>query len=209
MRPVPEPEVHERIIALYEENAEAWDRQRGRDLHEKAWLDRFVALLPVGGRLLDIGCGAGEPIARYLIERGFGVTGIDSSPSLIGLCRLRFPEQEWRVGDMRRLQLGRRFDGLIAWHSFFHLAQQDQRTMFPRFAAHAAPGTALMFTTGPEAGEGIGTWQGEPLHHASLSPDEYEALLAKHGFEVVERRLRDPDCREASVWLARRHRAAT
>ena len=52
--------------------------QRGRDLHERSWLDRFAAMLPEGGTILDIGCGVGEPIARYLIERGFAVTGVDS-----------------------------------------------------------------------------------------------------------------------------------
>lgn len=194
----------ERIIPLYEENAAAWDAQRGRDLHERAWLDRFVAQLPAGGEILDLGCGSGEPIARHLIERGFRLTGVDSSPSLIALCRERFPEQEWIVADMRALDLGRRLDGLIAWHSFFHLAQDDQRSMFPRFADHIRPGGALMFTSGPKAGVEIGRWQGEPLHHASLDSDEYRALLGDNGFEPVEWRLSDPDCGEACVWLARR-----
>ena len=75
--------------------------------------------------------------------------------------------------------------------------------MFPRFAAHAKPGAALIFTSGSEAGEAIGEWQGEPLHHASLDPEEYEKLLDENGFELVERRLHDPECGEATVWLAR------
>ena len=96
-------------------------------------------MLPEGGAILDVGCGSGEPIARHLIERGFALTGVNSSEALIGLCRARFLDHEWIVGDMRRLDLGRRFDGLIAWHGFFHLAAADQRRMFPRFAAHAKP----------------------------------------------------------------------
>lgn len=43
----------ERIVPLYEQNAAAWDRMRGRDLHEKPWLDRFLALVPAGGTILD------------------------------------------------------------------------------------------------------------------------------------------------------------
>lgn len=194
---------HERIIGLYEENAAAWDRQRGRDLHERPWLDRFAALLPAGGSILDIGCGMGEPIARWFIERGFAVTGIDSSASLIALCRARFPGQEWIVVDMRALDLGRRFDGLIAWHSFFHLSPEDQRPMFAGFAAHVKPGGALMFTSGPEHGEAIGAWQREPLYHGSLDPPEYEDLLRRNGFVGVTHRLRDPDCGSSTVWLAR------
>ncbi len=195
--------MSERIVDLYEAHAGAWDRQRKRELGlEAAWLDRFAALLPAKATILDIGCGSGEPIARHLIERGFALTGVDSSPSLIALCRQRFPGHEWRVADMRALGLGRRFDGLLAWHSIFHLAPEDQRAMFPRFAAHAAPGAALMFTAGHGPGERIGAWQNEPLYHASLDPAEYDALLEANGFRLVERRLRDPECGEASVWLA-------
>jgi SAM-dependent methyltransferase len=196
--------MHERIIGLYEENAAAWDRQRGGDLHELAWLERFAALLPEGGRVLDIGCGTGEPIVRWLIGRGFKVTGVDSSTSMIALCRERFPAASWQVADMRELALGERFDGLIAWHSFFHLRPEDQRPMFGRFAAHAKAGAGLMFTSGPEQGEKIGEWRGEPLYHASLDPGEYRRLLADNGFAVVEQRMRDPDCGHSSVWLAQR-----
>lgn len=195
--------MHERIIGLYEENAEAWDRQRGRDLFEAPQLDRFVSLLAAGASILDLGCGMGEPIGRWLIERGFAVTGVDSSPSLIALARERFPEQEWIVGDMRRLALGRSFGAILAWHSFFHLSQQDQERIFPIFADHSAPGAILMFTSGPERGEAIGSWQGEPLYHSSLDPEEYRALLAANGFSVLDYRPRDPEIGDATIWLAR------
>jgi len=192
----------DRIIGLYEDNAAAWDRQRGRDLHEAGWLERFAARLPARGELLDIGCGMGEPVARWFIARGYRVTGVDSAPSLIAMAKERFPGEEWIVADMRALDLGRRFDGLIAWHSFFHLAPAGQREMFARFAAHAAPGAALMFTSGTDEGEAIGAWQGEPLYHGSLDSDEYRALLAENGFAVVAHRARDPDCGASTVWLA-------
>ncbi|MFK8250294.1 class I SAM-dependent methyltransferase [Ancylobacter terrae] len=192
------------IVALYETHAAAFDRLRGRSLFEAGWLDRFRALLPPApAAILDIGCGSGEPIARYLAEKGHAVTGIDSAPSLIALCRARFPDHDWHVADMRTLSLGRRFDGLIAWDSFFHLAADDQRAMFPLFRAHARPGAALMFTSGPAAGEAIGTFEGEPLFHASLDPAEYRAHLDAGGFDVVAHAAEDPACGGHTVWLAR------
>ena len=56
----------ERIIDLYERHAETWDRERWRNLFERPWLDRFLALIRGGGSIVDIGCGSGEPITRYL-----------------------------------------------------------------------------------------------------------------------------------------------
>jgi SAM-dependent methyltransferase len=201
--------ANERIVGLYEENAAAWDRMRGRDLHEAPWLDRFLAHVPAGGTILDVGCGMGEPVARYFIERGHGVTGVDSSPSLIALCEARIQGQEWLIADMRALDLGRRFEGVIAWHSLFHLSPDDQRIALPRLAAHVGAGAPLMFTSGPDHGEEIGEWMGEPLYHGSLAPDEYQTLLTAEGFTGIEHRLRDPGCGSATVWLAKREARAS
>lgn len=192
------------VVSLYLRHAAAYDQQRGRKLMEAHWLDRFLSRLPATPSVLDIGCGMGEPIARHLIERGCAVTGIDSAAPLIALCRKRFPQQDWQVGDMRELALGRRFDGLIAWDSFFHLKPDDQRRMFPLFRAHAADGAALLFTSGPGHGEAIGSFEGEPLYHGSLDPAEYRALLDATGFAIVEHIVEDPNCGGHTVWLAQR-----
>lgn len=190
------------IVALYERHADAFDRDRGKRLVERAWLDRLRAIMPDGATVLDLGCGSGEPVARYLIEAGHRVTGVDSSPTLIDLCRSRFPAGTWIVADMRDPGLGRRFGGIIAWNSFFHLTPDDQRAMFAVFRDHAEPGAALMFTSGPRAGEAIGSYQGEALYHASLDAADYEALLAAYGFSVVQHVVEDADCGGLTVWLA-------
>ena len=102
------------IISLYTRHGLAWVALRGTAAAEGAWPARFMALLPAGGRVLDLGCGGGEPIAGTLIRAGHPVTGVDASPPLLALARERHPGQEWILGDMRALELGRGFDGLIA-----------------------------------------------------------------------------------------------
>lgn len=190
------------IIGIYQRHAGAFEQKRSTSLFEKAWLDRFLALLPVNGQILDIGCGNGMPIADYFIRQGFQVTGVDSSQPMIDRCLQRFPEQSWSVADMRTLALADRFDGLIAWDSFFHLAREDQRQMFNVFRQHANSQATLMFTSGTSNGEAIGTFEGEALYHASLAPEEYRQLLQKQGFSVVKTIVEDPDCGGRTVWLA-------
>ncbi len=191
------------VAALYERHALAFDRMRGRNLFEKPWLEHFIALMPRRGHVLDLGCGAAEPMAAHLIKRGFHLSGVDTSETMIGLCRERFSGMAWYVADMRKFYIPVKFDGILAWHSFFHLNADDQRAMFPRFAALAGPSAMLMFTSGHFEGEAMGEFGGEPLYHASLSKAEYEALLARSGFEVVAQISQDPACGGATVWLAR------
>jgi len=192
----------ERIIDLYQRHAHDWDKARGRHLFEKPWLDRFLALLKPRASILDLGCGSAEPIARYLIEKGCDVTGVDSSPALIDICKSRFPDQNWFVNDMRTLSLGQRFDGILAWDSFFHLCPEDQPQMFSIFRAHAAPHAALMFTSGTVHGEAIGEFQGEPLYHGSLDSAEYRSILELNRFAVVSHAVEDPASGGRTVWLA-------
>ncbi|MCA0199850.1 MAG: class I SAM-dependent methyltransferase [Proteobacteria bacterium] len=191
------------ITALYQRHAAAWDKERGRTLCERPWLDRFRAALPSDRSVLDLGCGAGEPLARYLIEQGDRVTGVDSSPALIDIARRRFPNERWMTDDMRTVSFSERFGGILAWDSFFHLTPDDQRAMFPVFAAYAAPGAALMFTSGPKFGEAIGNYQGDALYHASLDAAEYRARLAEHGFRVMAHVVEDPTCGGHTIWLAK------
>jgi predicted TPR repeat methyltransferase len=206
----PVQDADKRIIGIYSRHASAFVRKRSRALFEKPWLDRFLAVMPLEpaampheAAVLDLGCGFGEPLGGYLIAAGCDVTGVDTSAELLAIAAARFPDQAWIQADMRTLGLGRRFHGVLAWDSFFHLTPQDQREMFSVFRAHLLDGGVLMFTSGPTADVRIGEYEGEPLYHASLGPDEYRALLARQGFDVLSHRPEDPDCGGHTVWLAR------
>jgi ubiquinone/menaquinone biosynthesis C-methylase UbiE len=65
------------IISVYDRYASRWAKDRGKVLIETSWLDRFCALLPQGGSVLDVGCGTGDPIGAYLVSCGYELTGID------------------------------------------------------------------------------------------------------------------------------------
>lgn len=92
------------VIGIYQRHAQAYLGDRDDRLIEQRWLDRFVALLPSQRRtVLDIGCGTGAPITRYLIEQGCQVHGVDSSGAMIAMCVDRFPEQQWDIADARTL----------------------------------------------------------------------------------------------------------
>jgi hypothetical protein len=81
-------------------------------------------------------------------------------------------------------------------------AKHDQRLMFPIFKLHAAAGAALMFTSGTSHGVAIGSYHDEPLYHASLAPEEYQALLEANGFRIGSQVSEDPNCGRHTIWIA-------
>lgn len=198
---MPNP-ISETTIEFYKKHAYKWDEIRQKYFREKPWIDRLLSDTPPNSDILDIGCGSGNPLGGYIINQGYNITGIDSSSPLIELCIKRHPLHHWIIGDMRTLSLNKSFAGILAWDSFFHLTQDEQRTMFPLFKAHSRKGTMLMFTSGTHDGEVIGKFLGDELYHASLSPEEYRSQLNNNGFDVIDHIENDPGC-ERTIWLAR------
>ena len=192
------------IHDVYERQAQAFDKARSRSFFEARWLTRFGDALPRGGKVLDLGCGAGQPIAAWLIAEGFKLTGVDFSDAMLAIARTRWPDGDWRATDMRALDLGETFDGIIAWNSFFHLTPDEQRSTLPRLAKHLAPGGCLLVTVGPEAGEVTGTVGGETVYHASLSTAEYATLLEKYGLTMTAFIAEDTSCENHSVLMAKK-----
>ena len=202
--PAAPPGSPEAIRGVYDRQARAHDRSRSRALFEEGWLARFAACLSPGGRVLDLGCGGGEPIGRWLVDRGFAVTGADISPAMLEIARTRWPAGDWREADMATLDLGERFDGIVAWDSFFHLAPDAQRACIARMAAHLVPGGALLVTVGPDACEAQGTVGGEPVYHASLAPADYATCSERNGLRLTGFLAEDEDTDRHSVLMARK-----
>ena len=190
------------ILPAYEREAARWARERNRALWEAPSLDAIVAGRAPGLAVLDLGCGAGQPIAEWYVARGDHVTGVDGAAAMLAELAIRVPRAEAIHADMRGLALRRRFDVILAFNSMFHLSPGDQRAMFPVFATHAAPSARLLFTTGPAAGEAVGRVGDSPVYHSSLDPDDYRKLLAENGFSVLWFRPEDAGLRGHSVWLA-------
>lgn len=193
----------EAILPAYEREAASWARARNRDLWEAPALRAAVAGRAPGLAVLDLGCGSGQPLAAWFVDCVDRVTGVDGAAAMVAEARARVPGMEALHADMRGLDLGRRFDVILAFNSVFHLSPDDQRAMFPVFARHAAPGARLLLTTGPGAGEAWGRVGTSAVYHASLDPADYRALMDDHGFETLWFRPEDADLRGHSVWLAR------
>ena len=196
--------VAETTRAVYDRQAHFFDGTRDRRLIlEGNWLARLRATMPANGSVLDLGCGAGEPIARHFIEAGHDVTGLDFSSVMLGIARERFPQATWIEADMRDFDLGRRFDAIIGWDSFFHLTREGQGKAVRAISRHLETDGQVLLTVGDEEGEVLGAVGADPVYHSSLSPEGYRALFSEEGMEVVDLVLGDFASGGRNILMAR------
>jgi ubiquinone/menaquinone biosynthesis C-methylase UbiE len=169
----------------YDEIAQTYHEQRDKFKSHKL-LSEFSSLLPAGGDVLDAGCGAGIPVARFLVDAGFTVTGVDVSSSMLQLARSHVPEARFLRMDMRRLGLeDGRFDGICAFYSLFHVPSQEHLQVLSRFNRLLRQDGVLIFSTGKSAWQGTGEFHGTQMFWSHPDRDVTRQWVIDAGFAVM------------------------
>lgn len=124
----------------YDKTAAAWAEEGYQPGAELPCLDEFLALLPPGGRVLDLCCGAGYETGR-IRARGFDALGLDFSGESLKIARERNPGIPFYQGDMLEdySRLGP-VDGILICAGLVHIETKDLPLAFARMAAVVRPG---------------------------------------------------------------------
>ena len=116
-------------------------------------VEKIVELLdlPPGAEILDCPCGHGR-IANALAQRGFRVTGLDSSEFFLEHARAdasaRGVDVEFVQGDMRAIPWRDRFDALVNWFTSFGYFSDDQnKEVLAQFHDALKPGGKFVLET--------------------------------------------------------------
>lgn len=184
-------EIYDKFAATYEENRGLFDMSE--------IFNSFYGCLDVKkGELLDLGCGAGEPFARFFVDRGWRVTGVDFSEQMLALAAKYVPEMKTIRADMREVEFGSgNFEAITAIYSLFHIPCCDHASLFEKFYRWLCPQGKILFTyatkeyTGSDEFDGYKEFLGQKLYYSHKHPDELQADLKNIGFHIESWDYRD------------------
>jgi SAM-dependent methyltransferase len=169
------------------------------------FVEEFASLLRPGGRVLDLGCGAGLPSTRRLAE-SFAVVGVDISDEQIARARLNVPGAELIRADVREVDFpAKSFDGVCALYSIAHVPRNDHARLFASVQRWLRPGGVFLASLGMGDEEAwSGDWLGVRMFFSSHSAAENRRLLVAAGFaalrdEVVT--IREPEGDAGFHWV--------
>lgn len=151
-----------KVEAGYDRMAEGYLQARERlDPNQPPMPEALIRLLPKSGDALDLGCGAGVPVVRWLATR-FNVTGVDISTRQIELARQRVPEATFIRADMTEVDFPPgSFDLIVALHSIIHVPRAEQPALIARIYDWLRPGGAFVGTWATSGWEGEeDNWEG-------------------------------------------------
>lgn len=92
--------------------------------------EKFLALVPRGGTLLDFGCGAGRDTKAFL-ERGYRVEAVDGSEKLCEIAS-EFTGIEVKQILFEELDEMEKYDGIWACASILHLPKTELKMVMSK-----------------------------------------------------------------------------
>ncbi len=179
------------------------------------YVDKILDGLPVGAKVLDLGCGTGKPIARYLVQKDFRVVGVDQSKKMLEIAQHVVPEAELIHADMVEVELAGKFAAAVAWDSIFHIERKHHSAIYRKLANSLEIGGRLLLSVGGSDVEdttsndpGVEGFTSEMFGHtffySGYEPKVARKLLEAEGFEIEVWEVDDPSSRGHIAAIARR-----
>jgi SAM-dependent methyltransferase len=144
------------------------------------------------GDILDVGCGTGEHAIR-LAQRGFRVVGVDRSEAMLKLARSKAEkaavEVRFELQDACRLNLGQRFDAVIAMFAVmsYQTTNAELASVCSGAAHHLRPGGVFCFDAWH--GPGVLSDPPEPRVRVIRSGERRIIRLTEPELETVRHRV--------------------
>jgi cyclopropane fatty-acyl-phospholipid synthase-like methyltransferase len=128
----------------------------GRDqFKNNKYLDKLNEVLSPNSQILDVGCGAGIPIDKFLINKGYKVIGIDISEKQIELAKKYLPQGEFKVEDMSELtEKEYSVDAVVSFYAIFHTKRESHQEILNKISSFLKKDGLLLVTMGASEWEG-------------------------------------------------------
>jgi SAM-dependent methyltransferase len=206
----------------YDNIAERWHAHvRGQTYVDRVlrYVDMVLEGLPSGARVLDLGCGTGNLIAKHIVQKGLRVTGIDQSKKMLEIAKREVPEAEFIHGDMVEIEFADKFAAAVAWDSVFHVKREFHQAIFRKLAGSLKPGARLLLSVGGSDAtsnaedsasndSGVEGFTSEMFGHtffySGYQPKVTREFLEAEGFEIELWEMDDPSSRGHIAAIARK-----
>ena len=149
-------------------------------------LNELSKHLGSGAEILDVGCGSGVPVDKFLLEQGHQVTGIDISAEQIKLAKANLPKGTFFKMDMTKLNFPlASFDAVVSFYAIFHIPREEHLALVRKFARMLKPGGYLLVTMGAEDWEGTADFHGVEMFWSHYGRESNLGIIREAGFQVL------------------------
>jgi len=149
-------------------------------------LDIFQKFVEKHSKIIDLGCGTGIPAGKYLVTKGYEVTGVDISLEMIKLSKKNVPKMQCICCDFSKIFVSDdSFDAGVALFSLLHVAKKDIIVVLNEFHRIIKKDGKLLLCVNKGDFEGYSKLLGKKMFFACFEEKELDEYLKKSGFAIV------------------------
>jgi cyclopropane fatty-acyl-phospholipid synthase-like methyltransferase len=169
-------------------------------------LEKLNSFLKPHSKILDIGCGAGIPVDKYLLSFGHKIIGIDISEKQIELAKKNFPRGEFKVEDMSELKKGEySVDAVVSFYAIFHTPRGIHGGTLKKINSFFKSNGLLLITMGSSEWEGKESgFVGGEMYWSHFGKEQNRKLVEEAGFDILMDEIDDSDGEKHQIILARK-----
>ncbi len=116
-------------IKYYDENAITFF-ENTKDADMKRVYELFLKYLPLGAKILDLGCGSGRD-TKYFLQKGYDVVAVDGSIEMVKLST-EFTGKQTLHLTFDEINFNEEFDGVWACASLLHVPRNKIDSIFKK-----------------------------------------------------------------------------
>jgi SAM-dependent methyltransferase len=139
-------------------------------------------------KVLDLGCGTGVPFDKFLVDKGYDLTGVDIAQKHVDKAKNNVPEADFIQDDFFELDFDQRsFDAVVSFYAIFHIPREDHKELLSRIKNWLGDGGLILITMGSEEMDMLeGEIGGEKMLWSSHSAEKNKKMVEDAGFEILE-----------------------
>ena len=153
-----------------------------------SWLNHPVN----SGKILELGCGGGFPVAKKILEAKKQYLGVDLSEEMIEIAKQELSQwsNNFKVGEMLEFCKNsddNLFSGITTLLSIRHLPRINHVELFYNIYRILIPGGLYLLTVGEDTTDEIGSWyDGNAMYWSGFSAEWTTLTLKELGFITID-----------------------
>jgi len=164
-----------------------------RDLYKSnALLRKFSKRVPKGSKVIELGCGAGVPVAKFLVDKGYKVVGIDFAEGMLKLAKKNVPKARFIKMDITKMRFGHdSFDGAVSFYALIHIPREKHTGIYESIHKILKPDSIILVNAGgPRAWEGHEKdYLGVKMFWSFYGPKKCLSIIKNAGFSIIWSKL--------------------
>ncbi len=167
-------------------------------------LKKLIGLIPKRAYILDAGCGAGIPVAKFLTDKGYKIYGVNLSSTMIKQAKKHVPKAKFKRMSLYEINFpSSHFDAIVCSFVILHLEKKKVQKIFKTFNKILKNKGYFLFSVVKGKTQQYENLMGQKMLFSLFEKKEINEILKKTNFRMIwqqDYHVKEKDINETQMY---------